>query len=311
MAAVVSSVVAALVIAAVLGGLRSRWLFVVAPKLYLNTPFSSGQMVSLTIINAGLISEEDVAVTFRSACKFQLAATSKSTLVINGMTLSLPRLARGESVTVLLLVEGRAFDPADIESVESKATKGKVVDSRDKVSALWQHFIALPILLLVLGVPFIFGTFVGSEMRMSAFQYLDSKFELLGSSKQLAGFANRTSEKYSSGNLAGAFKANRLSLAVEEIVRRGDILTMRIKVSNTTGEVLLMEGNVESSAGGRGPIDYSDSRIEKFALANGEVKFLQLKVFLPESLSAKLLQGSYRFEAPGGGDLTISQVITF
>jgi hypothetical protein len=311
MAAIVSSVVAALVVAAIFGALRSRWLFVVAPKLYLNTPFSSGQMVSLTIINAGLASEEDVAVTLRSACKFQLAATSKSTLVVNGMTLSLPRLARGEAVTVLLLVEGRAFDPTDIESVESKATKGKVVESREKVSAAWHHFIVWPIFLLGLGVPFVFGTVMGSEMRMSAFQYIDSKLELLGSSKQLAGFSNVTSEKYSSGSLASAFKSGRLSLLVEEIVRRGDVLTMRVKVSNATGDVLLMEGSVESSAGGRGPVDYTDSRIEKVALANGESKVVQLKVFLPESLSVKLLQGSYRFDAPSGGDLTVSQIIAF
>lgn len=129
-AGITTSIIAGLLLAGIFGALKSRWLYVVAPKLYLNTPLSDGQIVSLTLTNAGLLPEEDVALTFRSACKFELVATSKSMLAVTGKTISLPKLSRGESVTVLLLIEGKAFDQADIDSVESKATKGKVVDSQ-------------------------------------------------------------------------------------------------------------------------------------------------------------------------------------
>lgn len=115
---IITSVLGALCVAAVLGTVKSRWLYVIAPKLYLNTPISDGQIISFNIFNAGLTAEEDVAVTFRQACKFELIGTSKSTLTANGKTLSIPKLSRLESVTIVLLIEGKAFDPIDIESIE-------------------------------------------------------------------------------------------------------------------------------------------------------------------------------------------------
>lgn len=310
---IATSIIAALCLAAIFAALKSRWLYVVAPKLYLNTPLSDGQIVSLTIHNAGLLAEEDVAITFRSACKFELVATSKSTLTVNGMTISVAKVSRGESVTVLLLIEGKAFDALDIDSIESKATKGKVVESKDKATALWHNFVALPILALVLGLPFLFGTHVGSQTGVSAFGYVDDKLELFGPSKQLAGFQRHLREDYASiaGALAGATTDKRLGLEIQEIVRRGDVLTAKVKITNNTGKILAVEANMNGSAGGRGPLDYSDSRIEAFMMAANEVSTIKFKVFLPESLSVKLIQGTYLFKVPAGDSLHVSETILF
>jgi hypothetical protein len=309
--AITTSVIAALLIAAVLAALKSRWLYVIVPKLYLNTPLSDGQIVSLTLVNAGLVSEEDVAVTFRAPCKFELIATSKSTLQVSGKTISLPKLSRGESVSVLLLFEGKAFAQEDIDSVESKATKGKIVESKDKVIPLWHHLVVWPLLLLAFGVPFLFGTFVGSETGVSGLAYLDSKLEVFGASKQLAGFKNHVTERYSDGLLKNAVRDKRLTIEVPEIVRRGDILTVRVKITNNTGQVLSVDASIEGTAGGRGPLDFYDSRVEKFAMAPTESRALTLKVFQPEAASVQLVQGTYRFSAPSGEDLAAAQVISF
>lgn len=309
----VTTIVGALFLAAIFAALKSRWLYVIAPKLYLNTPLSDGQIVSLTLVNAGLLAEEDVAATFRNACKFELIATSKSTLTVSGSTLSVPKLSRGESVTVLLLIEGKAFDAQDIDSIESKATKGRVVESKEKVTALWQQFVVLPIVVVVLGFPFLFGTYVGSAMGVSAFQYLNDNFELIGSSKQLAGFQHQVREEYpsTSGTLTGAIKEKRIGLEIQEIIRRGDMVTLNVKLSNNTGQILFTDANVEGSAGERGPLDYTDSRVDTFVMAPGENKVIKFKVYLPESLSVKIIQGSYRLKIPDGDSLTLSQTITF
>ena len=87
-ATVITTVISALCVAAIISAIKSRWLYVIAPKLYLKTPISDGQIISLNIFNAGLLAEEDVAITFRQACNFELIATSKSTLAVNGKTLS-------------------------------------------------------------------------------------------------------------------------------------------------------------------------------------------------------------------------------
>lgn len=310
---ILTTVIGALCIAAIFAALKSRWLYVIAPRLYLNTPLSDGQIVSLTISNVGLLAEEDVALTLRPGCKFELIATSKSTLAVSGKTLSLPKLARSESVNVLILVEGKSFDPSDIDSIESKATKGKVVESKEKATALWQSFIALPIVFGLLAVPFVFGTFVGSEMKVSAVQYLNEKLEFFGQSKQLAGYKNQITEKYASmaGGLAGATKDRRIGIDVQEIVRRGEVLSVSIKISNNTKQVIVADANLQGASGSRGPLDWTDSRSDSFALAPTETKLLLLKVYLPEQGSVKLIQGLYNFKIPGGEELTVSQMLTF
>lgn len=308
---VITSVVGALCVAAVLAATKSRWLYVIAPKLYLNTPISDGQIISINIFNAGLLAEEDVAVTFRQACKFELIGTSKSTLVVNGKTISLPKLSRLESITIVLLIEGKAFDPIDIESVESKSTKGKVVESKEKATALWQNVIVIPILLLVLAVPFIFGTFVGAEMKVSAIGYINDRFEIFGQSKQLAGFKTSLREVHADKKFVGAIKGTEISIETIEVVRRGDVLTITTKLSNNTKEPLMVEGYLKSSAGDKGPLSFWDERVESFALAPTEKKSVKQRAFLPESLSAKIIENKFSFESMSGDSLRTSQIMEF
>ena len=307
--AITTSVFAALFLAAIFAALKSRWLYVIAPKLYLNTPLSDGQIVSLTLVNAGLMPEEDVALTFRAVSKFELVATSKSTLAVNGQTISLPKLSRGETVTVLLLFEGKAFAPEDIDSVESKGTKGKVVESKDKVMAPWHHFVIWPLLFLVFGLPFLFGTYVGSEMKVSGLGYLDAKLEVFGASKQLAGF-KIVNESYPSGKLKDAVKANLLTIQVLEIVRRADILTLQVKITNNTGMILSVDASIEGTAGGSGPLDFSEIRVGKFAMAPNDSKSLKLKVYQPETSSVQVFEATYHFRALDGDSLYVSQIIS-
>lgn len=308
---IITSVIGAVCVAAVLAAAKSRWLYVIAPKLYLNTPISDGQIISINIFNAGLTAEEDVAVTFRNACKFELIGTSKSTLVVNGRTLSIPKLSKLESITVVLLIEGKAFDPIDIESVESKSTKGKVVESKEKATAVWQHVIAIPLLLVILVVPFAFGTFVGAETKVSAFGYVNDKLEIFGQSKQLAGFKTSLREIRADKKFDGAIKDSKISVETIEVIRRGDVLTITTKLSNNTKEPLMVEGYLKSSAGDKGPLSFWDERVESFALAPGDKKIVKQKAFLPELLSAKIIENRFSFESLSGDSLNTSQVMEF
>lgn len=308
---VVTSVLGALCVTAVLAAVRSRWLYVIAPKLYLNTPISDGQIISINIFNAGLTAEEDVAVTFRQACKFELIGTSKSTLVVNGKTLSIPKLSKLESITIVLLIEGKAFDPIDIESIESKSTKGKVVESKEKATAMWQHVVVIPLLLLFLAVPFMFGTFIGAEMKVSAFSYINDKLEIFGQSKQLAGFRTSLREIRADNKFEGAIKYSRISIETIEVVRRGDVLTITTKLSNNTKEPVMVEGYLKSSAGDKGPLSFWDERVDSFALAPGDKKAVKQKAFLPESLTAKIIENRFSFENLSGDSLSVSQVMEF
>jgi hypothetical protein len=276
----------------------------------MNTPLSSGQIVSLSIYNAGLLSEEDVSLTIRPACRFEVIATSKSTVTIQGKTIFIPKLARLETITVLILVEGKAFEHEDIESIESKATHGKVIASKDKATSAWQNIIALPIVLLLLGLPFSFGTWVGAEMKQSILGYVADKYEVIGPSKQLAGFKQIVREDFGFGTLKDALDKSRVAVSVKEVVRRGDVLTLMVNLKNNAGAALMVEGSVKGTAGD-GPLSFRDSRVDDFALADGENKTIKFLVYLPESANVKMIEGTYRFKGLDGGSLTVQQIFQF
>lgn len=310
---IITTVVGALCVAGVLGLIKSRWLYIIVPKLYMNTPLSDGQIISLSIYNAGLTSEEDVAISFRPACKFELIATSKSTLNVRTNIISIPKLSRLETVNALLLFEGKAFDPVDIESVESKSAKGKIVDAKEKATAAWQSVVAIPLILILLSflaLPFAFGTVIGAEMGISAFKYLNYKLEIVGPSKQLSNYKESVRESYAQGKLEGALRNSKIAIKTKEVIRREEILTLEIEINNNTKDSLMAEGYFDSPAGD-GPLDFWASRVDTFALGPNEKKLIKLKVFLPETYSVKMLKGRFSFETIDGDSLNTIHVMEF
>jgi len=306
---VITSVLATLMIAGIMTWIKGRRLYVIVPKLYLTTTLSDGQIVSLTLINCGFLPEEDVALTFRSSCKFELLGTSKSTLTVNGHTLSLPKLTRNESVSVLLLFENSKFDEADVESVESKGTKGKVVDSKEKASSVGQALGIWLLLIMFLGIPFFFGTFVGSEMKVSAWDYITEKLELMENSKQLAGYKIQSKEIYGSGQLKGALDRGKIKIEISEIVRRSNILYINYGVTNNTKDVLLDEAWFDGMAGD-GPLSYKDRQIENFGIPPERNKSSIVKVYKPETDELHLIKVRAVFQNSHFDSLRIEQVIS-
>lgn len=301
-----------MILAGIFAALKSRWLYVVTPKLYLNTPISNGgQIISLEILNAGFLPEEDVAITLRPSCNFELIATSKSTLSVNGKTLSIPKLSRSESITVLLLVEGKAFENLDIESIESKACKGKIVDKKDKATSLLQNILVIPLILLFLGPPFCFGTVVGADTGLSALTYLEQKLELFGDSKQLAGFKTNLIQRYSILEDDDYVKNSKLIISVKEIVRRNDVLTITLKVTNKSDEVITIDGQSDSTAGEKKLLSYSDTRIESFGLMPSQTKEIKFKAYLPEDIEVKVVATNLTLSTISGKNLIFSHTITF
>jgi hypothetical protein len=308
---VATSVFAAISIALIFAAFKSRWLYLIAPKLYLNTPISDGQIVSLTLFNAGLLSEEDIAISMRPGCKFELIATSKSTLAVKGKTISVPKLARLETITILILVEGKSFDPSDIESVESKATKGKVIEKKEHANSAWQTILILPILLMGLVLPFVFGMSVGVTSRVTPWQYISEKLEVIGPSVQLAGFKTTIREIHADKPLAGAMKDSRISLEVLEVIRRGDVLNIELSLSNMSKVTLMTEGYIRGAAATSGTVDFWDSRFKEFGIAPNEKKRVRMKAYLPDSESVKLLDTRVSFESLTGDSLRASVLLEF
>lgn len=306
---IISSVIAALLIAGIFAWIKSRRLFVVAPKMYLTTTLSDGQIVSLTLLNLGFLPEEDVAITVRPSTKFELLGTSKSTLATHGNTLSLPKLGRNESVVILLLFENSKFSEADIESIESKATKGKVVESKEKAASVGQGLFVIGLTLTFLFIPFAFGTVVGSETGTSVVAYVKDSFIMTGESKQLAGYKTQSRERFGIGALDGAFKRGKITTEVSEIVRRGDILYVKYGVTNNTDDILLATLRLDGLAG-RGPLSYNDGALRDLGMLPKQTKSGTIRVYKPEAHEIQIIKIDLDFTTPNADRLSVEQVLT-
>ena len=224
----------------------------------------------------------------------------------------MPRISRFETLTLLLLVEGKTFEVSDVEAVESKGTTGKVVQKEEQVSSPWQHLVILPIFLIVLLVPFSFGTWLGKEIQASAIDYLVGLFDPLTPSKQLAGYKVEAEELHPliAGQLAKATFDGRISLRFSEILRRGDILHMTLIVANNTKQTLIVDVSAKSSASERGPLGFGESRVDDAFIGAGAERALRIKTFLPETSSPRVVVLEYRFNL-GRDSSTLQQTITF
>ncbi|BFM20492.1 hypothetical protein [Gilvimarinus japonicus] len=307
---IITTVFCTICVAAIFALIKSRWLYIIAPKLYLYTPISDGQIVTLTVYNAGLLAEEDIAITLRPNCKYELIATSKSTITINGQTISINKLSRLETLEIVLLFEGSKFDHSDIESIESKSNKGKVVEKKEQASAPWQSIVGVIAIVLFLFFPFIFGTYVGSKTKTSAVEYITYKLDFFGTTKELANFKEKLKETHGLGGLKGGIEKKYIKIGVSEIVRRGDVLDVFIKIENKYKGPLIVDGYLETTAGD-GPLGFSEHRVDTFGMPARGIDTVMLKAYLPEALPVKLIDIKFVFKNTEGDQLGTSQILEF
>lgn len=287
---IVTSVLGAITVTAIIAIARSRWLYLVVPKLYFDTPLSKGNVVTFTLTNGGFRSEEDVRIVLKKTCSYELLASSKSTTTYSANTVSVPRIGKFESVTALLLVEGKVFEHSDIESVESKETIGKVVEKKEHVNSLRDHAIIWPVLILILSVPFVGGTFVGKSFGMSAWDYVEFIASRFGESKQLAGYRSDIGQITGFGELAKSVKAGEVSHSVVEVLRQGDTLRITVRIVNKSERHVRVDVVGKSSARSKGPLDYSDERIDDLFVARGDQGTGVLRAYLPESERTQMVE---------------------
>ncbi len=283
LSAIVTSATAALVVVCVVAIAKSRWLYLVVPKLYFETPLSKGHVVTMTLANGGFRTEEDVHVTLKKTCTYELLASSKSGTSLAQGVLRIPRISRFEKVTALILAEGKTFEHSDIESVESKDTTGKVVEKPEQVSNLRDQAMMWPILALLLGGPFIVGTLVGKYEGMWAWDYVVKATESFTPSKQLAGFRTEVGGVQGGARATKLIKSGEVTHRIKEIVRRGDILEFRVVFMNRSAGFVLMSVDSKGPASAKGPLGYDDRRIADLFVGPGLEAEGTLKAFMPES----------------------------
>ena len=186
-----------------------------------------------------------------------------------------------------------------------------MVESKEKATAIWHHFVVVPILILVLAVPFVFGTYIGAEEDTSAIDYVNAKLDLFGERKQLAGYEVTVRQTTIDEVLEGALKKGKISIETTEVLRRGDVLTITTRIANNMEEPLMFEGYLKSSSGDEGPLDFRDGRFDNFVLGSKESRIVKQRAYLPEQLTTKFIDNRVTVETLAGGSMRVSHLMQF
>jgi hypothetical protein len=310
---ILTTVIGSLILTGLIALFNSRQLYLIVPKLFFDTPLSTpsakGNVVQLTFYNAGLRPELDVKAVLKATCDYTLIASSKSTLSYTSKTISLPRLARFESITVILLVEGKIFEHSDIESIESRDDVGKVIEKKEQASTPLQHVIALPLVLIFLLVPFGLGTYFGKEMQFSIVDFLYSEFDSLGSSSILvSNFKTEISklEGYPEGELLKAMKSGSVNTKIARIVKKRESLELDLLITNNSQGFISVDVTGKNSAGDGAGLTLTDRFISDLLVLPGKQEKRTLKFYFPDSPEQKLVMLDYRV-GDGKSSVTYSE----
>lgn len=298
--------------AAVLAAFKSRWLYLVVPNSFLFSKIDDGQIVALTVLNQGLMAEENVVISLLPQANWKILGVSRSVVNRRGSTIEIPRIERQEKIQIVLHV-AKDFLRTEIESIESKYKRGKISADLDQAVGLPQVLVVIFLGLIFLAVPFSIGNLLGADTGKNIFEQASVEVADQGPIIQLAGYKNYMRESWAYGSLKDAVKNSRIKAEAVSVLRSGDILTLKISVRNSLKTPILVKGWYESSAGdGENKLaSLNDRHFNGIAVEPNQEGLFEIKVYLPEDFKVKILEGNLDIKTVGGDGLSLEHIIEF
>jgi hypothetical protein len=304
----VTSIATALILAGVFALLKSRWLYAVLPKGHLNTPFSKGHVALLTFSNYGFRTEEEVEFLIRTNCRCELLATSKGNVSLLNNKLTISRISRFQSITVVLLAEGKALEKEDVDTFESKETAGKIVEKKEQVNSVAQHLIVWPVIFLLLGLPFSAGTLYGKQQQQDIFELANDFFET--TAVPVAGYKVERADirGYMKDPLSKDIKTLGFPAKISAVTRKGAKILVEITVTNSYMNEFSLSITGKGPTGDQSAGSFLKAYVSDFLIFPKESKKKTIEILLPASFENKVLIVDYRLEFAGQTALTTDRV---
>ena len=310
----------ALLVAGLVAWIKKPRLAYLVPRLFTKSNISDhGQLAEVTVFNRGFGNEEDVVLSLNPKLRYEVVGSTSRDFVFFENKLSFPRIGSNNDITVVLTIEGGAFDQTDIESCLSKTTTGVGVDSLALVPSSGQSkvagvvtFIAVPLVALLV--------FYGLERIFVPRDVMDSATAAVETARQDAdaalGEANRALEAVrsqaptrvhgwnvpwyaSESQIFRDFQSGLLSLNLDgsAVERRGDIVVVPVVVKNSTSVAVRYSIKLTTPMSEREPIgkDLDSSAFDVF-VAPSSVSARRLSVAIPHD-SSDLVERSVWVEA--------------
>lgn len=277
------TVIGGLVVAGLLGWIRKPRLVVLVPRMFSYSQLTDrGQLVEISVFNRSFKTEEAVDVTMSHMLSYEMLGSNSQDVSVVGNKIQIARIGPADEVTVLLMVEQGTFKRDDIVQCLSKETKGKVVSKFEEVPPTGPQRVGL-----VAGL-------VGLPMLMYAATFgLDYLFERsrpvlanagleASQSIEVNGWKLNRAYSIASPGLFKDFSTGRIVVAMLPMSKKGDIVTVPVKLQNATDQVLRVDINMMTAA--------SSKRFKSYELTTGEIVLVpgksneqSLRVVVPEA----------------------------
>lgn len=281
---VLLTILGGLVVAGLVEWIKKPRLVVLVPRTFSYSQITErGQLVEVTVFNRSFKTEEAIDVTLNPQLSYEMLGSNSQDALVAKNRIKISRIGPGDEVTVLLVVENGVFKPDDIAQTLSKETKGKTVSKLEEVPPTGSQRIGLVAFLI--GFPVLLYTaFLGIEFVVERTGLIETiakneqKYEESRAWK-IPRYAKTTSPK-----LYGEFMAGKVNASIGTPMRRGDIVTVPLRVQNDTPRIVKFDLSMTTSSSEKRIPSY-DRRVNNVVVLPGKSEERSIKVVVPEKAS--------------------------
>lgn len=260
---IVLTIIGGLVVAGLLGWIKRPRLVVLVPRMFSYSQITDrGHLVEISVFNRGFKTEEEIDVTLNHTLSYEIIGSNSQDVTVNNNKLHIARIGPSDEVTVLLLVEKGMFKPDDITQCLSKESKGKTVSKLEEVSPTGPQRIGLVAGLVGLPLLLYAGTFGVDYLLARVDQPVVASAKDDSPTVSIQGWKIPRAYVKGSSSLFRSFTDGKIAATISPISRKGDWVSVPVKLTNSTDKVLKFNVSMTTAA--------SSTRLKSYELTTGE-----------------------------------------
>jgi hypothetical protein len=279
---IITGILSALIVAAILYCFRMRQLYLVVSRLFQYSKLNqSAKTMELIIINRGRQTEEEIIIEFDPAHTYKIIALTSPDIILEDSMLQIKRIPPRDEVSVILETTDSNFSKKNVAKISSKTSKGKILEKVEEVppnagnSALLIGFFILALLISWLSID-------------SYFKYkMTKETNIVNDISHATGWTNLNS--YAESSLAGLYLNGKFPVEIKEYKRVKDKIILEFELINNAEDWINFDVKVVSPTGNN---DYDNSYkpwIHDVMVAPKTTLKQTLSAYLPAKYSHKIL----------------------
>jgi hypothetical protein len=239
---IITGILSALIVAAILYCFRMRQLYLVVSRLFQYSNLNqSVKTMELIIINRGRQTEEEIIIEFDPAYTYQMIALTSPDIILKDSILQIKRIPPRDEVSVILETTDKNFSKKNVAKISSKTSKGKILEKIEEVPPnAGNAALTVGIFIFTLLISwFSIDIYLKHEMK--------NETNIVNDVSKTTGWTNLDS--YPKSPLAGLYVNGKFPIEINGYKRVKDKIVLEVKLINNTEDWMTFGVKVVSPAG--------------------------------------------------------------